>query len=857
MPLPGFSSKTTATTFDKAKVVRAAEKNLSQGKISAAIKEYRKLVDFDAKDFMALNMLGDLYVRQDKKEDAIACFSKIADHYREQGFALKAIAMYKKIDRLTPNTPQIAFRLAGLYAQLGMVVEARSEYLIVAEAYTRSGQTQKALEILRRIADLDPHNAEVRLKLAESYLREGFRQEAAEAFTEGGNQLAGQGHHERAQWAFNQTLNLFPEDTPALKGIVGTHIALGTANEAAEMLETALAERPGDTELLDLLVKAYIEEKDAAAAEGAVLRLLERQPTGYQDFVPVARLYLKAGETEAAVRVIGRIVEPMLAAREDATLLELLQEALDRDPDQIQALHLLIRIHTWQRDDERLRSALDRLAEAAEAAGLADEERSALKQLLRFAPSEERYHNRLRELGVLGNPFGAPPKPVEVTTSSSAPVTATPGEVEVPTFESFMLAYEEPKGVTQVQEAKTGKWNEEPSASPDPNSSFADLNDEYGAGAIIEGNGASPMPGIPSFADLNPDLEEGLIAGSPGFQTTAEETAAGAQDERGNEQVIKQELDSVDFYLAQGYNDIAQDTLDMLERQYGSHPEISARRKRLQSLDTSAASTPAADLSLGQAEVEFQGATRYDVAEEVDASSFMLGAEDLTFATPTEEADLSFATPESATTSLDEDDAALDLIGMPQTAQPARTTAKKSAPAQKKKPQAAPQPAFQEAGITAGLDPGLADIFSEFATAIEAETPPQDADYETHYNLGLAFQEMDLWDDSIEELQTAIGMVTPHDGTSRYLQCCNMLGHCFMKKNMMPLAIMWFKKGLAAPGHTEDEYQALRYELATAYERMGDLNQAIDVFTEVYGVNVSYRGVSRKIEELQAQRAAQ
>ncbi|MEJ7708267.1 MAG: tetratricopeptide repeat protein, partial [Pyrinomonadaceae bacterium] len=176
---------------------------------------------------------GDLYVRNDKKDDAIACFSKIADHYREQGFALKAIAMYKKINRLDPATPQVAFRLAGLYAQLGMVVEARSEYLVVAEAYTRSGQTQKALETLRRIADLDPHNAEVRLKLAESYLREGFQQEAVDAFTECGSQFAGQGNHERAQSAFNQALLIFPENFEALKGVIGTHIALGTGQEAA------------------------------------------------------------------------------------------------------------------------------------------------------------------------------------------------------------------------------------------------------------------------------------------------------------------------------------------------------------------------------------------------------------------------------------------------------------------------------------------------------------------------------------------------------------------------------------------------------------------------------------------------
>jgi hypothetical protein len=66
---------------------------------------------------------------------------------------------------------------------------------------------------------------------------------------------------------------------------------------------------------------------------------------------------------------------------------------------------------------------------------------------------------------------------------------------------------------------------------------------------------------------------------------------------------------------------------------------------------------------------------------------------------------------------------------------------------------------------------------------------------------------------------------------------------------------MWFKKGLEAPGHSEDEYQALRFELGLAHEQAGDIDAAIDVFSEVYGVNVSYRGVGEKLRELQAQRA--
>ena len=45
--------------------------------------------------------------------------------------------------------------------------------------------------------------------------------------------------------------------------------------------------------------------------------------------------------------------------------------------------------------------------------------------------------------------------------------------------------------------------------------------------------------------------------------------------------MMHQELESVDFYLKQGYYDIASDTLELLERQFGSHPEIDARRERL------------------------------------------------------------------------------------------------------------------------------------------------------------------------------------------------------------------------------------------------------------------------------------
>ncbi|MGB7924922.1 MAG: tetratricopeptide repeat protein [Pyrinomonadaceae bacterium] len=805
--------------FDKTKVVRAAEKYLAQGKIPAAIKEYRQIVDHDPDDFTALNMLGDLYVRTDKKKEAIACFARIAEHYREQGFDLKAIAMYKKIDRLNPGTPDIAGKLAALYEGQGLVVDARAQYLIVADVYSRSGQAQKALEVLRKIADLDPRNTDVRLKLAEGYMRENFRADAAEAFMEAGAQLASSGAHERALEAYTKALDLAPHSRAALNGLVSVQIKLGEALEAAEVLERAVSAQPGDVELWSMLAHAYIEAEDAPAAERTATVLVSHEASSYTRFVDVARLYLKMGDADAATRVVAGIAEQLLAGREEDLLLELLNEVLARNPEQTQALRLLVRLHTWQHDDERLRAALERLAEAAEAAGLADDERYALSQLVRLAPAEPRHLERLRALG--GDDDSADEMRRQFEQAAE----------EVPTFESFMLNDGEAATSAPAEANPTAaasmdfEWNaaQTPaeSSSSDPSSSFADLNDDW-AGAAGEpaafsdaGDAAQPSTtGFQEFDFSSTVTETPTSPASAGGEAFFESETNAATSETRREDLLRQELESVDFYLAQGYTDIALDTLDMLERQFGAHADIDRRRGQIQQ----SGATPASPQPPAAAEsVEFSGFARYDVAEETAS------------------------TEETAT---DIDDAFMALESATPAAAPPPPEVSSSAPASSAKPEG-------------GIDPGLAAIFDEFRTAVEEEEPAaSDGDYETHYNLGLAYKEMDLLDEAVEEFQTAAGLVAPQDGTPRYLQCCNLLGHCFIQKGMPRLAVMWFKKGLDAPGHTEDEYQALRFELGTAYEQMGELDQAIDVFSEVYGINVSYRGVADKLRDLQAQKTS-
>ena len=60
-------------------------------------------------------------------------------------------------------------------------------------------------------------------------------------------------------------------------------------------------------------------------------------------------------------------------------------------------------------------------------------------------------------------------------------------------------------------------------------------------------------------------------------------------------------------------------------------------------------------------------------------------------------------------------------------------------------------------------------------------------------------------------------------------------GICFLEKGMPKLAVKWFEKGLQAPGRSEEEYQALRYDLANALEQAGEVERAGELFTELYG----------------------
>src|SRR5260370_2537773 len=580
-------------TFDKVKTLRTAERYLELGKIRAAIKEYCKIVESEPDDLTTLNMLGDLYVRVGNPGVAISYFHRIAEHYRDQDFGLKPIAMYKKIDRLKPRDIEIARNLAELYAKQDLVVEARAYYLLVAEAHSRSGATKEGLDVLGKIADLDPQNTSIRIKLAEGYLKEGMNAEAAACFAAAGEHLLARGAFDDALQSFNRVLETDPSDRTCLKGLLAAHSARGTADEAAEVIERAAANDPDDVELLSMLASAQLENEDAARAEQAISALVAKESSAYLRFVEVARLYLKADKVEDAVRVVGGIAEQMLAEREENQLFELVNELLACDSDNVQALRLLVRAYWWQRDTENLKAALERLAESAQAAGLAQDERYALTQLTRLAPDQTHHVGRLKQLGGAEEKAAAEDMP-EIETVTQ-PVLDEPAPVVEERVEF------EPQTLSTPTADAEFDWNSMPDMAEPWTVQSREM--EIERGFTFQTVVAEELP-APSPAEI--------AASASGGPTAAVETV----DQDRKDDLRRQELDSVDFYIAQGYLYIPVYTLHSFQPQFGAHLHLERRRQQLLNPDESATPpTNVAEVTLDdhgevQFVIEFEMRTR-------------------------------------------------------------------------------------------------------------------------------------------------------------------------------------------------------------------------------------------------------
>jgi pilus assembly protein FimV len=131
------------------------------------------------------------------------------------------------------------------------------------------------------------------------------------------------------------------------------------------------------------------------------------------------------------------------------------------------------------------------------------------------------------------------------------------------------------------------------------------------------------------------------------------------------------------------------------------------------------------------------------------------------------------------------------------------------------------------------------ELFDAFREGVEQQVRVDD--YDTHYNLGIAYKEMMLIEPAMEEFKKA--MLDPE----RTLECCSMLSICELSQGNLEAATTWLRKGILAPGFPPEDAIGLRYDLGETLISMGLPEEAKIEFNQVYELDPDYRDIAAKI----------
>jgi tetratricopeptide (TPR) repeat protein len=323
--------------FNKQKVLASAEKYVQQGKLQNAISEYEKVLKNDPKDLTVSNTVGDLYSRLGESDKATECFKNVGDAYAGQGFTVKAIAMYKKICKLKPSLESL-LKLAELYTQQGLFNDARAQYLQVAEEFLKANEFENAIRIFQKILEMDPENSQMRVKLAEVYVRLGKKKEAWEIFAAAAESMRSKGSLAAADEVLQRMLTLDPGNAYALQMQAKNLLESGDAAGSVAAYQK-ISDIDSNPDGLRDLLKAYLLTGQLSEAGSIANKLL----TVHNDLPAIstfADALMQAGQYESALQVYDQHAERLLAENSDKVLksLHTIIGHVRDNPDSLQKL---------------------------------------------------------------------------------------------------------------------------------------------------------------------------------------------------------------------------------------------------------------------------------------------------------------------------------------------------------------------------------------------------------------------------------------------------------------------------------------------------------------------------------------
>lgn len=324
-------------------MIEEAQRFALRGQMDKAVASYRQLLSMEPSAINHRQRLAEILVKGGKFEDARVEFEAIGKHYAANGFYLKAIAVYKQVQKFFPADISLNLILAGLNEKHGLTANALAEYKQVADYYEKNGQPADVLKIIEKMQGVDPANVNIRLKLAEAYFQAGMVDDSYRAFGKLAALLQERGDSAGFTKLNSRIQKLFPQKSAFMLEVLEEQIAGGQAGNAVAGLQTMLRSNPNDKRVWDLVVAAYTSLKQSQKLKMAYSHYLKFFPDEPSAQSGLIACHASEGDLQGALLLLERYEAGLLSSGNWQVLVDVYRTLETLDPINLKVLEGLER----------------------------------------------------------------------------------------------------------------------------------------------------------------------------------------------------------------------------------------------------------------------------------------------------------------------------------------------------------------------------------------------------------------------------------------------------------------------------------------------------------------------------------
>jgi len=134
------------------------------------------------------------------------------------------------------------------------------------------------------------------------------------------------------------------------------------------------------------------------------------------------------------------------------------------------------------------------------------------------------------------------------------------------------------------------------------------------------------------------------------------------------------------------------------------------------------------------------------------------------------------------------------------------------------------------------------DMLEKFKAGVAANVG--DEDFDSHYDLGIAYREMGLIDEAIAEFQKALR------GATNRIRAYEALGQCFIDRREYDVAVSILGRALREPGMEDEDLIGVLYLLGYASEEGRKPRDAAAYYHRVFAIDIDFRDVGKRLKQM-------